>query len=232
MQLGSALYLTRSEDVSAHLIFAAAEIGHVVVSVGPLQVHGTISPPDPRTGQIYFSVDARLEDLVEVPSTGRSVRVNYEHEDSAYAFYSEMEGTDIMKRWVLQAPRTVERSDRRLVYRHRVQGDPEFSVQVETPSGSVAFPLFDVSSAGLSFTYSGSSFAARVGERFSARVYLPGRAQPMSLVLEIRNQRPMRDGGRITGCRFVAMNAAERTQIAQALAVWKHNRRSSQRRVG
>ncbi len=231
MQLGSALYLTRSEDVAAHLIFAAAEIGHVVVSIGPLQVHGTVSAPDPRTGQIYFTVDARLEDLVEVPSTGRSVRVNYEHEDSAYAFYSEMEGSDIMKRWVLQSPRTVERSDRRLVYRHRVQGDPDFSVQIESPAGAMAFPLFDVSSAGLSFTYSGSSFSARVGERFSAQVYMPGRAA-MTLVLEVRNQRPLREGGRILGCRFVAMSAAERSEIAQALAVWKHGKRAQQRRVG
>jgi len=221
MQLGTALYLTRPQDVSAHLIYAAAEIGAAVLTVHGRQVHGQIGTPDPETGQIPFSLDRSLRDLVEAPPPGRAVRVTYEHADSAYAFYTEVDGSDIFKCWILQQPRTVERTDRRLVFRHQVEGEEGFSVMLRQGVGE--FPLRDISSAGVSFDF-GAEQEVAVGDRMEVELHMPGQSA-VSVTLEIRNCRAGLGERHIAGACFVGISHLERAAIARSLAVWKYRKR-------
>ena len=219
MQLGTALYLTRPQDVNAHLIYAAAEIGAAVLTVQGRQVLGKIGSPDPETGQIPFAIDGRLRDLVEPPPPGRAVRVTYEHADSAYAFYTEVDGSDVFLCWILQQPRTVERTDRRLMFRHQVKGEEGFALIHDADE----FSLRDISSAGLSFDFRAEG-SINVGERMEVELQMPGQTA-MSVTLEIRNCRAAAGEVYIAGACFVGISHLQRAALARSLAVWKYQKR-------
>jgi hypothetical protein len=229
MQQVVPLWLTRPEDVQAHLMYAAAEIASCVITVNGLQVHGSIAPPE-SSGDIPFMVDPRLQDLVEIPATGRAVRVDYEGGTDRYTFYSEMVGTDILHRWVLAPPRTVQRTDRRIVARHRVMGHDGFHILMEVGNTIRSFEITDISNAGLAFLYQSSDASLREGHSVEGHVEIPG-LDPVPVRLEVRNIRksPGKRGYRIAGLRFIELARPERMAIAGALAAWKHQRRITQR---
>ena len=228
MQACAPLWLTRPEDVQAHLMYAAAEIASCVITVGGLQVHGSLAPPD--MGGVPFVVDSRLQDIVETPPTGRAVRVDYEGGTDRYTFYSEMVGTDMLRRWVLAEPRTVQRTDRRMVARHRVIGQDGFNVIVESGSTIRTFEIMDVSNAGLAFVYKSSELSIKEGHEVMGHVEIPG-LDALPLRMEVRNIRsaPSQRGYRIAGVRFVELARPERMAIAGALAAWKHQHRITSR---
>ena len=126
--MDSPRWLTRPEDIQAHLIYASSEIPSAVLTVANLQVHGRIAPPEEDSGQVAFIVDSSLDGLVNPPPPGRALKVEYEGNEDAFTFFSEMVGTDLLKRWVIAAPRTVERTNQRLVARHVVAGNSEFAI--------------------------------------------------------------------------------------------------------
>ena len=78
--------------------------------------------------------------------------MEYEGNEDAFTFFSEMVGTDLLKRWVIASPKTVERTNQRLVARHMVAGNSEFGLIVQIRSGRQSVALRDVSNAGLSFS--------------------------------------------------------------------------------
>ncbi len=225
MQACAPLWLTRPEDVQAHLMYAAAEIASCVITVGGLQVHGSIAPPA-DSGGVPFVVDARLQDIVDTPPTGRAVRVDYEGGTDRYTFYSEMIGTDVLHRWVLAPPRTVQRSDRRMVARHRVIGHDGFNVIMESGSTIRTFEVMDISNAGVAFLYKSKELSLREGHVVGARVEIPG-LDAMPVKMEVRNIRsaPSQRGYKIAGVRFVELARPERMAIAGALAAWTHHQR-------
>jgi len=225
--IGTALYLTRPQDVQAHLTFAAMEIGKVVLTLQGRQIYGTMGSPDPDTGRVPFEVDHQLADLIGAPPLGRAVRVTYEHRDSAYAFFSEIEESGGPLAWVLQRPSTVERTDRRLVTRLEVADEAGFEVHIGEGDLLRGYPLMDVSSAGVAYYYDPQMVPFQAGNRHSAELRIPGHA-PINIILEIRNTRPDRQSGRgnIAGVSFVRLGAVERSQISKAIAQWKQaNRR-------
>jgi len=221
--IGTALYLTRPQDVHAHLIFAAMEIGQAVLTLQGRQIYGTLGSPDPNSGRISFEVDQQLADLIGAPPLGRAVRITYEHKDSAYAFFSEIEESCGPLAWVLQLPRTVERTDRRLVSRLNVSEASGFEVRIGDGELKRGYPLMDVSSAGIAFYYDPKLVPFGEGNRHAATLHLPDHI-PVNVTLEIRNTRPDRQTGRghIAGVSFVRLGATERKMIGRALAVWKN----------
>ena len=229
MQPCGPLWLTQPDDVQAHLMYAAAEIATCVITVGGLQVHGSMAPPE-TGGGVPFVVDPKLQDIVEVPPTGRAVRVDYEGGTDRYTFYSEMVGTDMLRRWVLAPPRTVQRTDRRMVARHRVVGHDGFTVTLEAGKTIRAFEIIDISNAGLAFLYKSADFKLREGQALEGHIEVPG-LEAMAVQFEVRNVRtaPSQKGYRITGLRFVDLARPERMAIAGALAAWKHQQRITQR---
>jgi hypothetical protein len=225
--MDSPLWLTRPEDIQAHLIYASSEIPSAVLSVANLQVHGRLAPPEEDSGQVAFVVDSSLDGLINPPPPGRALKVEYEGNEDAYTFFSEMVGTDLLKRWVLASPKTVERTNQRLVARHMVAGNPDFGLTAHLPIGERDLALRDVSNAGLSF----SVFAKEVpptGHILEGVLEVPG-MQGLSLSMEVRHARPMPgDAARsLVGVRFVQLAHAERTALARALAAWHHEKRRS-----
>ncbi len=229
MAVNSPLWLTSPEDVQSHLMYAAAEIASCVLTVGGLQVHGSIAPPV-KDGSVPFVLDAGLQDIVETPPSGRAVRVDYEGGTDRYTFYSEMITTDILHRWVLAPPRAVERNDRRLVARHRVAGKEGFTVILETGNTIRSFAIVDVSNAGLAFLYKSSDLTLREGQVIEGHVEIPG-LEALAVRFEVRNVRtaPRQKGQKIAGLRFIELARPERMAIAGALAAWKHQQRIEQR---
>jgi hypothetical protein len=225
--MDSPLWLTRPDDIQAHLIYASTEIPSAVLTVANLQVHGRLAPPEEDSGQVAFIVDSSLEGLVNSPPPGRALKVEYEGDEDAFTFYSEMVGTDLLKRWVLAAPKTVERTNQRLVARHLVSGNPDFGLSATLPMGRMDLAMRDVSNAGLSFSLAARD-APALGAMVPGTLEVPG-LQPLGLNMEIRHVRPMPgDATRsLIGVKFIDLAHAERTALARALAAWHHERRRS-----
>lgn len=221
------LWLTRPEDIQSHLIYASSEIPSAVLTVANLQVHGRLAAPEENSGQVSFVVDSSLEGLVNPPPPGQAVKVEYEGEEDAFTFYSEMVGTDLLKRWVLAAPRTVERTNQRLVARHLVVGNPDFGLSGHMSSGRRELSLRDISNSGLSFSIEAAATPS-INTIIPASLEVPG-LQPLSVNMEVRHSRPM-PGDRtrsLIGVKFSDLAHAERTALARALAAWQHERRHS-----
>lgn len=225
--MDSPLWLTRPEDIQAHLIYASSEIPSAVLTVANLQVHGRLAPPEEDAGQVAFIVDSSLDGLVNPPPPGRALKVEYEGNEDAFTFFSEMVGTDLLKRWVIALPRTVERTNQRLVARHIVAGNPEFGLTVQIRTGRQSVALRDVSNAGLSFSVH-SGDAPAPGSIAEGTLEVPG-LQAVEISMEIRHVRPVPGNASrsLVGVKFVQLPHAERTALARALAAWHHDQRRS-----
>ncbi len=219
----SPLWLTRPTEIQAHLIYAAAEIPSAIITVGGVQIHGRLSPPDSE-GLVAFVVDGNLQGLVKTPDNGATVRVEYEGTEDAYSFFTSMSSTDLLKRWVLAAPRTIERTHQRLVARHTVAGQTGFSLKLDGSNNIPFTPLLDISNSGLSFTAGIRDIKLKVGQSLTGTLTVPS-ITPMSLKMEIRHVRSNSgDKSRNTvGVRFSNMSMAERTALSRALSAWHHS---------
>ncbi len=219
------LWLTRPQDVATHLIYVAAEIPSAVLSVDGMQVHGSLTAPSEDGTTLGFAVDSSLDGLVDLPEPGRSVKVDYEGAEDSFCFLTEFQGTDMLKRWLLAMPNTVERAFPRLVARHMVANNPDFALAVQMDDGRVQVALQDISSAGCSFGIE-KSHKAKKGLLVSGILEVPG-VQPLQLSMEIRNARPLPGDKRthLVGARFNDLAHAERTMLARALSAWDLQRR-------
>ncbi len=219
------LWLTRPEDITTHLIYVAAEIPSAVLSVDGMQVHGSLTAPHEDGGSLGFAIDSSLDGLVDLPETGRSVKVDYEGAEDSFCFITEFQGTDMLKRWLLAVPNTVERAFPRLVARHVVTRNPDFALQVQMDDGRVPVALQDLSSAGCSFGID-KSHKAKPGLLVAGILEVPG-IQPLQLTMEIRNARPLPGDKKthLVGARFNDLAHAERTMLARALSAWDLQRR-------
>ena len=219
----SPLWLTRPSEIQAHLIYAAAEIPSAILTVAGTQIHGRLSPPDSE-GHVAFVVDGNLQGLIKTPDNGATVKVEYEGSEDAYSFFTSMTSTDLLKRWILSAPRTIERKHQRLVARHYVAGQIGFSLSLETGGGVPPTPIQDISNSGLSFTLGVRDFKTKIGQTLNGTLTVPG-VTPMNLQMEVRHIRSKSgDKSRnIIGVRFTNMSMAERTALSRALSAWKHS---------
>ena len=181
------MWLTRSEDVVAHLYFAAAEIGSATLELGALKIPGSLSFPnsEQRTFSFFSHGEVDLDSVSINP--GQIVRFDYAQGDSTYSFISEVleiSEAQTRRRWKIRFPNAIERNERRLVRRHRVMGRSGFQVTTDRIGDRVPLPLYDVASAGLSIVVS-SRNNLKVGEGFGATIHVPG-CEPVACQLELR----------------------------------------------
>ena len=215
------MWLTRAEDVVAHLYFAAAEIGSATLEFGALKVPGSLSFPNSEQQTFSFFSHGEVDlDAVKIES-GQIVRFDYAQGESTYSFISEvLEITEAQarRRWKIRFPNAIERNERRLVRRHRVMGRTGFQVTSDRIGDRVPLPLYDVASAGLSIVVSARN-NLKVGEGFSATLHVPG-CEPVACQLELRNLRPFPGdpGRKLAGCRFADLADVDRERISSALA--------------
>jgi hypothetical protein len=128
-------------------------------------------------------------------------------------------------RWLVQPPSAVSCSDRRLVHRHDVLGDPAFELQLDgpwQPPGFRAFPLVDVSTDGLGFLFDPFLTPIAIHDVITARLLLPTAFRAMRVVLRVANLRPWRPGvsRRVAGTRYVDLPLESRKMLALSLSVW------------
>lgn len=215
------LWLTRPDDITSHLVYASAEIPSAVLTVDGMQVHGSLEAPDQHSGNIAFAVDSNLDGLVQVPDPGRTVKLDYEGSEDCFSFLTEVVGTDMLKRWVLTPPTTIERTHQRLVARHVVANISAFGLMVEVDGARVHAAIQDISNAGCSFAIE-SGHTIKKETQLDGVLEVPG-LQPLKINMEIRNMRPIIGEAhrRLVGVRFDGLAPAERTALARALSAWR-----------
>ena len=221
MSENSPMWLTRSEDVVAHLYFAAAEIGAATMEIGSLRLPGSISFPNTEQKTFSFFSHGEVElSTVEV-APGDVARFYYNQGESTYSFISEIveiSDQQTRRRWRINFPNAIERNERRLVRRHRVMARPGFSVTTDRIGDRERLALYDVAAAGLSFVVQAKN-NLKVGEGFAATIHIPG-CEPIAAKLELRNLRPLPgDAARkLAGCRFAAITPDDSEKLSTALA--------------
>ena len=215
------MWLTRSEDVVAHLYFAAAEIGSATLEFGALKIPGSLSFPnsEQRTFSFFSHGEVDLDSVSIKP--GQIVRFDYAQGESTYSFISEVleiSEAQTRRRWKIQFPNAIERNERRLVRRHRVMGRSGFQVTTDRIGDRVPLPLYDVASAGLSIVVAARN-NLKVGEGFGATIHVPG-CEPVACQLELRNLRPFPGdpSRKLAGCRFASLADGDRERLSSALA--------------
>ncbi len=216
------LWLTREDDVVAHLYFAAAEIGEGTMEVGSHQLSGSLSFPNIEEGTFSFFTHGEVDLSTAPVNEGDVVRFRYVQGESTYTFLSVVNAIteqQARRRWKIKFPTVVERNERRLVRRHRVMGRTGFHLTSDMVTGQRdKWMLYDLAAAGLSFVVD-SKFKLEVGTTFSATLHLPG-LEPLPAMFQMRNLRPL-PGDRkrkLAGCRFTEISGADREALAKALA--------------
>ena len=215
------MWLTRDEDLVAHLYFAAAEVGKAIMEVGAVHIPGSFSFPNPEERTFSFFTHGEVDMGVTKVKEGDVACFRYEQGESTYSFLSEIDEISEQQtrcRWKVCFPRAIERNQRRLVVRHRVFGRPGFHLNSDHTGGSrERYELYDVAAAGLSFVVSTAKLPA-VGEQISAAVHLPG-CEPFAVQMELRNVRPLPgDSSRkLVGCRFTEVHPEDREALSRAL---------------
>lgn len=212
------MWLTRGDDVVAHLYFAAAEIGSATMEIGAMQVPGSLSFPNPEERTFSFFTHGEVDLSDTAVSSGDVVRLRYVQGESTYTFLSEIEDISdqqARRRWRIRFPQAVERNERRLVKRHRVMGRAGF--HFSTGPDRLKHPLYDIAAAGLSYVVSAST-KIKVGNTINGSVHIPG-VEPIAVVVEMRNLRPLPgDSSRkLAGCRFIEVAGADHEALSNAL---------------
>lgn len=212
-------WLTRPDDVVAHLFYAAAEIGEARVETGGQTREGSISFPSPETGTFSFFSNSEGEK----PKDGAVVRVRYQQDSSEFAFLTELVEIPTPKRWRLAFPRTIERNEQRLIARHQVHQFGGFRVRLDTgDGGTLAVPVHDLSTGGLSFVFDPQEHALVTGKALAGNLVMPS-GMSIPLLIEVRHLRSAPDdpGRQLAGCRFVGLTATDHASLARTLAEWR-----------
>jgi len=214
-------WLTRPDDVVAHLFYAAAEIGEAEVESGGMTRVGSMSFPSPETGTFSFFSNSETEG--QNPEEGAVVRVRYQHDTCEFAFLTELVEIPTPKRWRLAFPRTIERNEQRLIARHQVHQYGGFRVRLDTgEKGWLSVPVHDLSTGGLSFVFDPGEHALAVGTALAGSLIMPS-GMSIPLLVEVRHMRsaPEVPGQQMAGCRFVGLTTTDHASLARKLAEWR-----------
>lgn len=213
-----AAFLCRGDEVYAHLLFAAAEIGEVVLHVQGREIAAVLGFPHDFLPTVPVHVAPEAADTA--PAPGAVIKVTYARGQARYAFLTELSGPPKGRRWTLALPATVERTERRLVERKSVFGLPGFALRVDPGDGTPRpLPLLDLATAGLAWVQRrGFPPEVAVGGTFAAQLFLPdGTVHPLRLT--VMNVRPTGDGNDLTvGAQLVTPTREITTAIARALS--------------
>lgn len=220
------MWLTREEDVLSHLFYAAAEIGSCEIDYMGKVLAGAISFPNAETNTFSVFINDGLDPSQALPTAGMVMRLRYSRGDSHYSFLTAIADPDDGQRWRLSFPRTIERNERRIVDRHRMGARKGFRIRLEGSDGErQSLNLFDLSTAGLSFSYGKDKLSVEVGAAFAGTLCTPA-GDTLPVLVEVRNNRPKpgQEGAFIAGCRFIGLASRDHANLARALAEWSRGR--------
>lgn len=207
--------LHRSEDVVAHMAFAAATIQSAQLLIDGNSLTCTLGYPDAIDGG--QEVELFLAP-VPTPRIGLSVQVRYVHKKAVYQYLTTLEGTSGPTRWRLAAPRVVERSERRLSERVEINDGDGFSLTIQYGADDDAVAIRDLSPGGVSLEVPADLPWTYMGARLGAVLGLPT-GVPIPVEIEVRNHRPHPSAlGMVLGARLTTDHVGDVRRIAEAVA--------------
>lgn len=210
----SSRWLTRPEDLTAHLFFAAAEIGDATVEVGgnAVPVSLTVPRPENRT----FGI--RVHGTTPPPKPGTVVQVSYSRGPSQYRYLTTVKEIRATGEWCLEFPRAIERNEQRMATRHAGRELAGFRLGVLSPNGTLCdCELVDLATGGLAFSFRRSELAPKLGDVFAAHLVPPSR-RPIPVLVEVRNIRRAEMPKPVAGCRFAGITPSDQHDLAKLLA--------------
>ncbi len=217
------------DRIAAHLVFVAAEVASVALTTEGRTLRGTLAMPN--HGRLVPFVPHRdYGDGLELPLRGMPASLAYTAHEVSYGFGTTMAGVDETGRWLMQPPETIDATDRRLLHRHPVLGDPAFSLELNgswQPPGFRPFSALDISADGLGVLFDPHRTPMAPHDLVSARLLLPTAFTFMHLLLRVANVRPVSRHAwlRAAGTRFVDLRMEHRRALALSISAWEQGRR-------
>lgn len=214
MDMGN-LWLVRPTDVVAHLVFMAATQTPVVLSGPGFRVRGWFLTPG--------TAGARFRPLPNEPipglTPGAPVKADYAGSHDEYTFYSRYCWLADNGDWVIEAPRTVERTDRRLTERHRMDRVSGVTFCVTEWPGKPDMVVHDLSVGGLAVLHEAPLRAIAAEDLLDGELELPAE-DPIPMCVEVRHISEL--GGprpiNLVGLQITAITTVDRERLASFLA--------------
>lgn len=220
------VWVTGREEIDAHLVYLAAEIASINLTRQDKVVYGRVDMPL-VVRFVPFEPDSVYEGALPVPPSRVSLRLDYRGGNTSFRFYSRVVGCDDRNRWLLLPPRAIRCTDRRIVHRHRVVGDPAFELRLKgpwQPSGPHVFSLLDLSSDGLAFLFHPRNRPLKRGTILSGTLRLPS-GQKVPLLLRVAHLRKHGeqddDTTWVAGVRFLNLSLDDRMRLARGISRWE-----------
>jgi len=209
------LWLTRASDVLAHLTYMCALGGPVVMSGPGFRVRGTFV----QAGSSGLRFRPASVEGQPLPAAGTAVRADYAGNNDQYAFYSRFVWFAENGDWLVEAPRTVERSDRRLNERHRVARTAGVTFRITELADKPELVVHDVSVGGLAVIHEPPVRALVAEELLDGELNLPAE-EPIRLCVEVRHVKGL--GGptplSLVGLQITAITTVDRERLSAFLA--------------
>ncbi len=209
------LWLVRPTEVVAHLMYIAAAEMPVVLSGPGFRVRGRFLSPG--TAGARFRPMAN-ETVTALPA-GTPVRADYVGSQDEYCFYSRFCWVADNGDWMIEAPRTVERTDRRLSERHRMDRVSGVTFCVTEWQGRPEMVVQDLSVGGLAVLHEYPLRAIAAEDLLDGELELPAE-DPITMCVEVRHVRQL--GGpkpiNLVGLQITAITTVDRERLAGFLA--------------
>jgi len=207
-------WLSRSEEVFAHLFFAAAEIGRVQVDAGKKSFDAAIAFPH----QGSQTIDILFEDSIRPPTRRGALRIRYHHNGSSFEFLTALLSVVDRRRWRLAVPNAVARFTNRGAMRIYTRHDVEYRILPGREDGeALPLKLHDLSTSGIAFAYPPMRLHLSVGDQILGTLEVP-MGHRLPVLLEVRHTRPHDGRERIAGCELIGISPWARAMLEQSIA--------------
>ncbi|MDP6931630.1 MAG: hypothetical protein QGG40_01880 [Myxococcota bacterium] len=217
---GGPQYLNREEDVLSHLLWASVEVRQAKVQVQGRTVRGALRMPDPSARVVPFVLDESYIDFDNTPKEGAVVQVEYSSAADTYSFLTNIAMVVDPSKWRLDFPKVIERTDRRMMRRHRVADRPGFGFHLKDAKGVLHLLMVnDINSVGVGVIFDPRRVKLENEQFITATLTLPG-CEPREISAEVRNVRrkPGDSDLRIAGCRLSGIAPEIGAALAEDLA--------------
>lgn len=209
------LWLVRPTDVVAHLVYMAAMETPVVLSGPGFRVRGWFLTPGTAGARFRPMPNETASSL----PAGTPVRADYVGSDDEYTFYSRFCWVADNGDWLIEAPRTVERTDRRLTERHRMDRVSGITFCVTEWPGKPEMVVHDISVGGLAVLHEHPLRELTSEDLLDGELELPAE-DPIPMCVEVRHVSHL--GGprpiNLVGLQITAITTIDRERLSGFLA--------------
>jgi len=205
--------LTRLEDILAHLYYAAAEIGTIIVDDRTRSTSAMIAFPEPQRNSVVIHCD---EDITP-PMPGTTIQIRYHRDNSRYSFKAEIQAVD-GRRWRVSFPDSITRHSGRGAERVKTMNVPEVAFYLDRVSGDpIKMTVYDLSTKGMSVIYPTQRCAMRTNEYISGVLVLPEGIR-LPVLLDIRHTREIDGHHWLAGCQLIGLSPWGQASLARTLS--------------